>query len=212
VCVCITFLTVIGIPAAVVVVVVEHGLLALGVVLHDTRADVAAFLGLLVSSNVIVELCIQDERPVDGVQVAEFGVLLDADGSAGDVPQVVQADVLQAGHLEDHQRIVVEEVPPTYDGEVWEERAQAVQAGHSEQQQVVGDHGQLGEAERAEDILMDVVVVLVANEEDLQVALHHRAVLQAPELADVVPDVDAGTADCGEGRNKKTLSKTVSSF
>ncbi|TNN64042.1 hypothetical protein EYF80_025765 [Liparis tanakae] len=109
-----------------------------------------------------------DERPVDGVQVAEFGVLLDADGSAGDVPQVVQADVLQAGHLEDHQRIVVEEGTPTYDGEVWEERAQAVQAGHSEQQQVVGDHGQLGEAERAEDILMDVVVVLVADEEDLQ--------------------------------------------
>lgn len=184
----------VGVPAAVGVVVVEHGLPALRVVLHDARAHVAALLGLLVPGDVVVELGVHDERPVDGVQVAQLGVLLHPDGAAGDVPQVVQADVLQAGHLEDHQGVVVEEVASPDDGEVGEEAAQAVQAGHPEQQQVVRDHGQLGEAEGAEDFLVDVVV-LVADEEDLQVALHHRAVLQTPELTDVVADVDAGTTD-----------------
>lgn len=172
-----TFLAVIGIPAAVVVVVVEHGLSALRAVLHDAWANIAALLGLLVPGDVIVELCVHDEGPVYGVQVAELRILLDADGSAGNVPQVVQANVLQAGHLEDHQGIVVEEVSSAYDREVGKERAQTVQAGYPEEQQVVCDHGQLGEAEGAEDFLVDVVVVFVADEENLQVALHHCAVL-----------------------------------
>lgn len=39
------------------------------------------------------------------------------------------------------------------------------------------------------------VVGLVVDEEDLQVALHHRAVLQPLELTDLISDVDARTTD-----------------
>ena len=81
-----TFLAVIGIPAAVVIVVVEHGLSTLRIVLHDAWTNIAALLRLLVPSNVIVEFSIHDEGPVYGVQVAELRVLLNAYGAAGDVP------------------------------------------------------------------------------------------------------------------------------
>lgn len=128
-----TFLAVVGVPAAVAVVVVEYGLPALRAFLHDARTDVAALLRLLVPGDVIVELGIHDERPVDGVQVAQLGVLLDTHGTSRDVPQVVQADVLQAGHLEDDQGVVVEEGSTPDDGQVGEQRAEAVQAGHSEE-------------------------------------------------------------------------------
>lgn len=193
-----TFLAVVWIPAAVVIVVVEHGLPAQRVVLHDARTHVAALLGLLVPGDEVVELSVQDERPIDGVQVAELRVFLYTDGTAGDVPQVEQPDVLQAGHLKDHEGVVVEEVTSADDGEVWKQSAQTVQAGHPEQQQVVRDHGQLGETEGPEDFLVDVVVVFVTDEENLQVALHHCTVLQPPEFTDVVADVDARAADCRE--------------
>lgn len=113
-----TFLAVVGVPAAVVVVVVEHGLSALGAALHDARTDVATLLGLLVPSNVIVELGVHDDGPVHRVQVAQLGVLFDPDGAAGDVFQAVQADVLQAGHLKDDKSVVVEEVSAAYDSQV----------------------------------------------------------------------------------------------
>lgn len=127
-----TFLAVIGIPAAVVVVVVEHGLSALGAVLHDAWTNVAALLGLLVPGDVVVELGVHDERPVDGVQVAQLRVLFDTDGPAGDVPQVVQPDILQAGHLEDYKGVVVEEVSSPYDGKIGKQRAKTVQARYPE--------------------------------------------------------------------------------
>lgn len=127
-----TFLAVIGIPAAVVIVVVEHGLSALRAVLHDAWTNIAALLGLLVPSDVIVELRVHDEWPVYGVQVAELRVLFNTDGTAGDVSQVVQANVLQAGHLKDYKGVVVEEVSSTYDGKIGKQRAQTVQAGDPE--------------------------------------------------------------------------------
>lgn len=121
-----TFLAVVGVPASVAVVVVEYGFPALRAFLHDAGTDVTALLGLLVSGNVVVELGIHDERPVDGVQIAQLGVLLDTHGASRDVPQVVQADVLQAGHLEDDQGVVVEEGSTPDDGQVGEQRAEAV--------------------------------------------------------------------------------------
>lgn len=127
-----TFLAVIGIPAAVVVVVVEHGLSALRAVLHDAWTNIAALLGLLVPCDVIVELSIHDEGPINGVQVAELRVLFNADGATSDVPQVVQANIFQAGHLKNHQGVVVEQVTSTDDGEVGKECAQTVQARHPE--------------------------------------------------------------------------------
>lgn len=110
-----TFLAVVGIPAAVIVIVVEHGLFAHRIVFHDAWTNVTALFGLLVPGDVIVELCVHDERPVYGVQVAELWILLDANGPPGYVPQVVQTDVLQAGHLKDHQGVVIEKVTATDD-------------------------------------------------------------------------------------------------
>ena len=98
----------VGVPAAVVVIVVEHGLAALGAVLHDARTNIAAFLRLFVPGDVIVELGVQNKRPINRVQVAELWVFLDPNGASRDVPQVEKPDVLQTGHLEDHQGVVVE--------------------------------------------------------------------------------------------------------
>lgn len=103
-----TFLTMIGIPAAVVVVVLEYGLSALWAFLHDAWTNITALLGLLVPCYVIVELGVHDEGPINRVQVAELRVLFDANSAASDVPQVVQANVFQAGHLKNHQGVVVE--------------------------------------------------------------------------------------------------------
>lgn len=127
-----TLLTLIGVPAVVAVAVPDHRLSAKRVVLRDAQANVAALLGLLIPSDVIVELGIHDGGPVYGVKVAELWILLDSDGPTRDVPQVVKPNVFQAGHLKDHQGVVVEEISTPDDSEVGKERAQTVQARHSE--------------------------------------------------------------------------------
>lgn len=189
-----TFLALVGGPAAIVVVVIERRPLTERIILHDAWANIVTFLCLLIPIDNVVELSIHNKRPVHRVQVAELGVLFNPHGSPGDVPQIVQADVLQAGHLVDHQGVVVEEIAPADDTEVGEEHAEAVKARDAKQQQVVGDDGQLWEAEGAEDLLVDVVG-LVVDKEDLQVALEHRAVLQTLELADLISNVNARATD-----------------
>ena len=199
-----TFLTLVGGPAAVIRLLLQLGAHAQRFVLHHAGADIATLHGLLIPTDKVVAFCVHDERPVHRVQVAQLRVLLDADGAARHVPQVVQADVLQAGHLEDDQGVVgVEEVASPDDAEVGEQRAEAVQAGHAEQQQVVRDDGQLGQAEGAQQLLVDGAG-LVRDEEDLQEALHHGAVLQPLQLADVITDVDTGTADWTDRAGRET--------
>lgn len=158
-----TFLAVIGVPATIVVVIVKYGLSALWVVFQDTRTNIAALFGLLVPSNVIVELCIHNDRPVDGIQVTELRVLLNPNGTTGDIPQVEQTNVLEASHLKNDQSIVVEEGTSTDDSQIGEKGAQTVQARHSEEQQVISDHSQLGEAKGAEDVLIGGIA-FVPNE------------------------------------------------
>lgn len=190
----VTFLALTGGPTAVVEVVIERRPAAKRVILHDAWADVVALLCLLVPIDDVVKLGVHNKRPVHGVQVAELGVLLDPQRSSSDVSQVVQADVFQAGHLVDHQGVVVEEISPPYDAQVGEEHAETVQARDAKQQQVVGDDGQLWEGEGAKGLLLDVVG-LVGDEEDLQVAFHHRAVQQPLKLLNVIADVDTRTTD-----------------
>ena len=124
----VTFLALVGGPAAVVVLVVERRALTKRVILHDARADIATLLCLLIPIDNIVRPSIHNKGPVHRVQVAELWVLFNPHGSPGDVPQVVQADVLQAGHLVDHQGVVVEEIAPPDDAQVGEKHAEAVQA------------------------------------------------------------------------------------
>lgn len=182
-----------GGPAAVAIIIVEAAPEALWVVLHNTRANIPTFLRLLVSSNIVVELCVHDVRPVHRVKVAELRVFLNPNGTPCDVPQIVKADVLQAGHLKDHQGVVVEQVASPDDTEIGEQRAQAVQASHTEQKQIICDHCEFGEAECAE--LLVWVVVFISDEKDLQVAFHHRAVVQLLEFADVIADIDMRATD-----------------
>lgn len=198
-----TLLAVAGGPAAVAVVVIEAGPNTLRTLLHDTWTNITAFFGLLVPIDVVVKLCIHNERPVHWVQVTQLWILFDSDGPSGDVPQVVETNIFQAGHFEDDQGVVVEQVASSNDGEVGEENAQAVQAGDTKQEKVVSDHGQLGEGQGAKVFLVEVVI-LVSNEKDLQVAFHHRAVLQLLELTDVIADINVRTTDWNGGKKTKT--------
>lgn len=190
-----TFLAAVCRPAAVAVLVVDGRLLTQRLLLHRPWAQVPTLLGGLVPHDVVVGCRVQDQGPVHRGQVAQVGVLLDPDGPTGDIPQVVEPDVLEVGHLEDDQGVVVEELPAADDREVGEEVAQALEAGHAEQQQVLGDDGELGEAVAA-------VVLGLGNEQDVEVALDHRAVLQALQLLVVVADVDARPTDCRDTRGE----------
>lgn len=196
-----TFLAMIRVPAAVVVVVIEHGLSAQRIVLNDAWTNITALFGLLVPGDVIVELCVHDKGPIYGVQVAEFWILLNADGTTGDVPQVVKTNVLQTGHFKNYKSVVIKEVSSTDDRKVGKECTQTVQARNPEQQQVVSNHGQLGKAEGVEDFLVGVIVFII-DEQYLQVALHHSAVLKLLEITDVIANVDAETTNCKKGENK----------
>lgn len=57
----VTFLAMVGGPAAVVTIVIERRLLTKRVILHDPRADVVTFLCLLVPVDNIVELSIHNK-------------------------------------------------------------------------------------------------------------------------------------------------------
>lgn len=190
-----TFLAVAVGPAPVVVLVVDGGLLAQRLRLHRPWTQVPTLLLGFVPHDVVVGDGVQDQGPVHCGQVAEVSVLLDPDGPTGDVPQIVKPYVLEVGHLEDDQGVVVEELPSADDREVREEVAEALEAGHAEQQQVLGDDRELGEA-------VAPVVLGLGDEQDVQVTLDHRAVLQAPQLLVVIADVDAGPADWRDTRGQ----------
>lgn len=192
-----------GCPAAVVWDTTEVGLDALWTLLREPRTNICTLLVLLVPGDE-VQVRVHDERPVDGIQVTELRVLLDPYGAAGDVAQAVEADVFQVVHLEDDQRVVVEEIATSDHRQVREERAQGFQAGDAEEEQVVRNHGQLGETKRAEDLLIGV---LVYDEKDLQVALNHRTVLQLLEITDVISDVNAWSTDYS--KTKKGVSDYI---
>lgn len=183
-----TFLAAICRPTAVVVLVVDGGLLTQWLLLHRPWTQVPAFLWGFVPHDVVIGYGIQDQGPVHGGEVTEVGILLDPDGPPSNVPQVVKPNILEVGHLEDDQGVVVEEFPASDDSEVREEVTQALEAGHAEQQQVFGDDCELGEAVAA-------VVLGLGDEQDMEVALDHRAVFQALQLLIVVADVDARPAD-----------------
>lgn len=164
-----TFLAVICGPAAVVVLIVDGGLLTHGLLLQGPRTQVPTFLWGLVPHNVVIGHCIQDERPVYSGEVTEVSILLDPDGPPCNVPQIIKPNILEIGHLKDDQCVVVEEFPATDDREVGEEISQALEAGHAKQQQVLGDDRELGKAVAS-------VVLGLGDEQDVEEALNHGAV------------------------------------
>lgn len=180
-----TFLALICGPAAVVVLIVDGGLLTHGLLLQGPWTQVPTFLWGLVAHNVVIRHCIQDERPVYGGEVTEVCVLLNPDGPPCNVSQIIKSNILEIGHLKDDQCVVVEEFPATDNRKVGEEVSQALEAGHSKQQQVLSDDRELGEAVAS-------VVLGLGDEQDVEEALNHCAVFQALQLLVVIADVNAG--------------------
>lgn len=104
----------------------------------------------------------------------------------------MEADLLQLEHFEHDEAVVEEEIVAADDGEVGEEVGEALQAVDSEEEQVVRDHDQLGEAQSTE-----VLHSGLKHQQDFQVALDHRAVLEDAQVACAVANVRAG-ANCNE--------------
>lgn len=86
-------------------------------------------------------------------------------------------------HFKDNQGIVVEKVPPTNNCEVGEEIAEAFQACHTEQQQIVSYDSELWEAEVA-------VILCFRDEQNLKETLNYRTVLQTFQLMDIIANVN----------------------
>lgn len=193
------------VPATLAEIAVD-GSLSAGYRPRDgTRANVSALPLVLVCHNVVVLHRVWDLGPVESEQIAEVGVLLDAHRSSRDVGQAVEPDFLQLDHFEHDQGVVEEEVVAADDGEVREEVAQTLQAVDAEEEQVVGDHRQLREAQA-----LEVLQSGFEHKQDLQVALDHRAVLQNAQVARIVADICAG-ANCND-RQRKVISKVIVTF
>lgn len=137
-------------PAAFAEVPVDGRRWAGGLSNGRPGADVAALSVIFVGHDVVVLHRVKDLGPVQGGEIAEIGVLLYPHRAPGDIHQAVEADLSQLDHLEYHQRVVEEQVVATDDRQVREEAAEALQTVYSEEQQIVGDHYQLGEAETLE--------------------------------------------------------------
>lgn len=121
-----TFLAAVCGPAAVVVLIVDGGLLAHRLLLHGPRTQVPAFLWGLIPHNVVIGHCIQDQGPVHSGEVTEVSIFLNPDGPPSNVPQVVKPNILEIGHLKDDQGVVVEEFPAADYREVGEQVSEAL--------------------------------------------------------------------------------------
>lgn len=190
-----TFLAVAGGPAAIIQLSIDAGLHTRLLHIQDARADVSTLFSQLIANDVgAVPGVGQQQPPVDGGQVAELLVALNAHRTAEDVAQAVQPHVPQVRHLEDDQGVAEEEVGAADDGEVGEEIPQALQPVDAEKEQVLRDHKQAREAEPPK-----VLGARGEHQQDLQVAFDDGAVFQLPELGHVIADVHAA-ADWGGER------------
>lgn len=160
---------------------------AVGLALGSAWTDIPTLLIVIfVQHDVVVLHRIQDPRPVNGGQVTELIILLNADRAPGDVHEVVEPQLLQVDHLKDDQGIVEEEAGASDDCKVGEEVFQTLQAIDTEKKQVVCDHNEFGETEVSE-----IFGSGFEHQEDLQMALDDWAVLQLMQPGQVVPDVHA---------------------
>lgn len=154
---------------------------------QHTRAHVSTLLAQLVSYNVIGTRCGLQQAPVNGGEVAKFLVLLHTNSPTKHGAKRRQPDVPEVGHLEDNECVAQEETSTSDHSKVGEEVSKALQAIDSEQQQVISHLGKAREAEASE-----VLSGGGKHEKELQVTLHHTAVLQPTELCHLGADIQAG--------------------
>lgn len=186
------------VPAAIAEIPVNGGLHTGCHAGDGTRANISALAIVFVGHDVVVLHRVQNFRPVEGGQVTEVRVLLDAHGPPRDVGQAVKADLFQLEHFEHDETVVKEEVVATDDGEVGEEIGETFQTVDAEEEQVVRDHDEFREAQATE-----VLQSGLEHKQDFQVALDNRAVLENAQIARVVADVRAG-ANCNEKDIKRS--------
>lgn len=183
-----TSLAVAGGPAPEVSVPTEGGSrTGLASSAQHAGAHVSTLLAQLVPYNVIGPRCRLQQPPVNGGEVAKFLVLLHTNSPTQHGPKRRQPDVPEVGHLKDNECIAQEEPCASDHSKVGEEVSEALQAVDSEQQQVVGHLGKAREAEAPE-----ILSSGGKHEKDLQVTLHHAAVLQSAELRHLGADIQAG--------------------
>ncbi len=113
-----TSLAMLLVPAALAEVPVDGGEGAGGFALNRPGADISALSIVLIGHDVVVLHWVKDHGPVESGEVAEVGVLLHAHSSTGDVHQVVKANLFHLQHLEQHKRIVEEEIITAHHCEV----------------------------------------------------------------------------------------------
>lgn len=184
----------VGSPAAEAVFIIYGSLLTQRFLLHRSWAQISTFFCRFIFYNVVIGNSIQDQRPVHRGQVTEVRILLDPDGSPSDVPQVVQPNFLEVGHLEDDQCVVVEKVLAPNHCQVRKEVAEGLQASHAEKQQIIGDHGELGEAEVAK-------VLSLIDQQNLEISFHHCTALQLLQFLHTVAYVDVWPTNWGDKKS-----------
>lgn len=114
------------VPAALAEVPVDGGEGAGGFALNRAGADISALSIIFIGHNVVVLHRVKDHGPVEGREVAEVWVLLHTHGPTGDIHQTVKTDLLQLQHLEQHERIVEEEIIASHHREVGKQVAEAL--------------------------------------------------------------------------------------
>ena len=157
-------------PAALSKLSVDGGLRTGGLPIGRAWTHVPTLLAVLIGHDVVVLHRVQNLGPVQGREVAEVRVLLQPHGSSSDVHEAVEPQLLQVHHLKQNQGVVEEQVVASDHRQVGEQVAEGFQTVDPEQEEEVGDHGQLGVADSPK-------VLSLEHEEDLQVALDHSAVL-----------------------------------
>ena len=148
------------------------------------RTFVQTLVGLLVVNHhdvgVLVRLPDHDLLPVDGVHVAEQGVLLDPDPAVHDVREAGEADPDHPLGLVDSQGVRVDQLMTSDHGQPRKQGLEAVYLLRPIQNHIVRDLHQVGQR-----IVAGVVRVrvrhLVDGGGDGDVALHHGAVLVLPQ-------------------------------
>lgn len=183
----------VGSPAAEAIFIIYGSLLTQRFLFYRSWTQIPTFFWRFISYNVVVGNSIQDQRPVHRGEITEVRILLDPDGSPSDVPQVVQTNFLEVGHFKDDQRVVVEKVFAPNHREVRKEVTEGLQASHAEQQQIIGDHGEFGEAEVAK-------VLSLIDQQNLEISFHHCAALQLLQLLHTVAYVDVWPTNWGDKR------------
>lgn len=139
----------------------------------------------LQAPDVVLAVLVGNQVPVYRVDEAQGGVFVYSHQTARDVSQRVQGDLLQARHFENDQGVGEKQRLPAYHGQVREYAAQASQAVHSVQQEVVRDLRELGEG-----YVGEAAVVEIVEEQDLNESFHHATAPQPVERAQGVSDVD----------------------